>query len=134
MASKERGDEMKALIWTVAGVLAALWTGASALVAALLDWTGAALQQAAPSGAAAAAGAAPLPAWLAGWVDPAAWAALAHNAQAALDAGRAALPYLGSAAGWLEPLVWLLWGLGIATLLVLGAGSHWLLARRPAAG
>lgn len=125
---------MKWLVWTVAGVLAALWTGASALVAAVVDWTASALQQAGPDATAAGAAApAALPGWLAGWVDPVAWAELTRNAQAAFETARAALPYVGSATGWLEPLVWALWALGMVALLALSAGSHWLLARRPAA-
>jgi hypothetical protein len=40
------------------------------------------------------------------------------------------LPALGSVLGWLVPAVWVFWGLGLALLLALAAGGHWLIGRR----
>lgn len=120
---------MKTLIWTIAGVLAALWTGASALLALLADGVGSMLKQAGAAAAPAAPPTPDLPAWLAGWVDPAAWAALAQSFHSALGMAQAALPAVGTAAGALGMLVWLLWGFGMAALLALATGSHWLAGR-----
>jgi hypothetical protein len=108
---------MKWIIWTIAGVLAALWTGALALLAGVVDWAGGALQQ-----AGSVAPPAELPAWLARWVDADTWAAIVQAAQETLDA---VLPAAATATGWLEPLVWIFWGFGMAALLVVAAGSHW---------
>ncbi len=124
---------MKAIIWTAGGLLALSWTGAMALLALMVGWVGTALQQAGAAGATAAAQPPAMPAWLAGWVDPAAWTAAAQWARGALEASQSVLPYFGTAASWLEPLVWLLWGAGLAALLALAAGAHWMAARRAAA-
>ena len=121
---------MKWIIWAVGGVLAAIWTGAMALVALAIDWTGQALQQAGSTPAAALPLPADLPGWFARWIDPAGMAAIGQAVQQALDGVQAMLPAIGTATGWLEPLVWILWGFGMIALLTAAAGSHWLVARR----
>lgn len=118
---------MKCVIWTVGGVLLALWTGAVATLGLVVDWAVNSLQQA---GAAAQPLPADLPGWLGGWVDPAGWAAISQAIQQALQGVQAVLPAVGTAAGWLEPLVWIVWGLGVAALLTVAAGSHWLAGMR----
>jgi hypothetical protein len=123
---------MKSLVWTIGGLLAAVWTGTFALAALLVEGVATALQQAGPAAATAASGPPALPSWLAGWVEPASWAAVAQGAQQALAAVQSVLPAVGTATGWLEPLIWVLWGFGLLALLAAAAGSHWLLARRPA--
>lgn len=124
---------MKWIIWTVGGVLAALWTGALALTAAVVDWTAQALHQAG-SGATPVASLPPeLPAWLSAWMEPGTWATEVQTIQRTLQALQSVLPAAGIVAGWLEPLVWALWGLGMLALLVVAAGSHWWVARRGAA-
>lgn len=37
----------------------------------------------------------------------------------------------GAAANWLVPLVWVLWGLGLAAMLLLAGGAHFLMSRLP---
>ncbi|MGL4190882.1 MAG: hypothetical protein ACRCTM_18640 [Sphaerotilus sulfidivorans] len=118
---------MKWIIWTIVGVLAAMWTGTLATVALVADWTGSALQQAAPSAPQLPSD---LPGWLAGWVDPAGWAAIAQATQQALQVVQSMLPAVGTATGWLEPLAWIVWGLGMVALVTVAVGSHWLVSRR----
>lgn len=121
---------MKWIIWTMGGVVAVVWTGALALTAWLVDWTGEALVRAGTSGTPAPAMPAELPALLAGWIDPAGWTAIVQTLQQGLGAAQSMLPAVGTAAGWLEPVVWVLWGLGLIAVLALAAGSHWLFAGR----
>jgi hypothetical protein len=118
---------MKWIIWTIVAVLAVVWTGTLATVALVADWTGSALQQAAPSAQQLPAD---LPGWLAGWVDPAGWAGVVHATQQALQLVQSTLPAVGTATGWLEPLAWIVWGIGMVALLMVAVGSHWLVGRR----
>jgi hypothetical protein len=121
---------MKWIVWTIGGLLAALWTGALALAVLAVDWMGGALQRVGSAGAPAPSLPAELPAWLTGWFEPASWAFVVQASQEALGAVQSVLPAVGTATGWLEPLVWVLWALGMIALLVVAAGSHWLVGRR----
>jgi hypothetical protein len=121
---------MKILLWTVFVLCALFWTGGAWALAALTGWAA----QWLASGAAVDVGAVvaqwPVPAWLGLWVDLA-WLTAAQ--QAVVDALawlRGAWPQVGAAVGWLVPAVWLLWGLGLAGLLVLTGGLHLLVGRR----
>ena len=107
---------MKWVVWTIGGVLAALWTGGLALVAQVADWAGGALTRAGQ----AVVVAQPLP-------DLPAW--LGDAARQALQLVHSMLPAVGTATGWLEPLVWIVWGVGMVALLALAAGCHWLVGR-----
>ena len=73
--------------------------------------------------------AAAIPAWLAAWVDPTGWAALQQAVAGTLTTVSASLPMLGTAVGWLVPVVWIVWGLGLAVMLMLAALAHWLIGR-----
>jgi hypothetical protein len=121
---------MKWIICTLGGLLAALWTGALALVVLVVDWMGGALQRAGTVRAPALSLPAELPAWLTGWFEPASWAIVVQTIQQALGAVQSVLPAVAGATGWLEPLLWVLWALGMIAILVVAAGSHWLLAGR----
>ena len=124
---------MQWIIWTIGGVLAALWTGALALAAAAVDWTARALRQAGAGEMTTPAPPPELPAWLSTWIEPTTWTAVVQAVHQTLQALQSALPVVGTVAAWLEPLVWALWGLGMLALLAIAAGSHWWLARRGAA-
>jgi hypothetical protein len=117
---------MKWMIWTICGVLAALWTGVAAVAALAVGWMGGALQRAGATGVALPLPA-ELPAWLTGWLEPASWSLVLHNIVEALGALQGLLPTVGAATGWFEPLMWVLWGLGMIALLVVATGLHWLL-------
>lgn len=76
----------------------------------------------------------PLPEGLPLWLDPVMIQALQQYALLSLEALRDAMPYMGMIMGWLVPMLWAVWGLGLACLLVLAVGAHWLTARQaPAA-
>lgn len=120
---------MKIALWITFAVLALMWTGTAALMAQLVQWSAAGLAAGAPDPAAAVAAVAAMPAWLAPWVDPAAWAAAQQSVHGVLHASMATLPVIGTAVGWLVPLVWLFWGLGLLVMLVLAGLGHWLIGR-----
>lgn len=120
---------MKALVWGVFVVLAALWSGlvaiGGAVLSALAQWLGSGQA----GDLASAAAQIPVPAWLALWVDVEWWMAV----QSALVDGVAVLgawlPSLGAVAAWLVPLAWVVWALGLLALLVVAGLAHWGLAR-----
>ena len=125
---------MKILIWAVFGVLAVLWTLGALIVVELVQWSA----QVIASGAAVELGRSaaqwPAPAWLASWLDPVTIKAAQQGMQAGFEAFRSALPWVGSAVGWLVPLVWISWGIGVALLLAMTGGAHWLASNWPASG
>lgn len=120
---------MKIVLWVVCLLLLGFWTGGTLLLTELTEWG---VQQLA-SGEAAAAGEAvarwPVPGWMSAWVDTT-WIQAAQNGLTwALHAFDDAVPLVGSAVGWIVPLIWMLWGLGVALLLVLAGGTHLLIGR-----
>lgn len=120
---------MKTLIWALAGLLALVWTGLSALVAAVLGWAGGALGGVESVADSPGPLLASLPARLAGWIDPAVWAALSDTVMQWLPAAQSMLPLLGGLTNALEPLVWIIWAIGLAGLLALSAFAAWLVAK-----
>ena len=127
---------MKIVLWSIVAVLALLWTGSAAALSELVRWAGQAIaaQGAPPLGT--IAGSLQLPAWLRGWIDPAAWSAAQQAVADVLNALAASMPAVGTLVGWLVPAVWVLWGLGIVVLIGVGLLGAWLVRRldqRPAA-
>ena len=120
---------MKTLIWAVAGLLALVWTGLSALVAAALAWAGDAMDGAGGGALGGVESLATMPAWLAGWIDPAAWAAVADAVMHGLQGAQSVLPLLGGLTSGLVALVWIVWAIGLAGLLGLSALVTWAVAR-----
>jgi hypothetical protein len=119
---------MRLLVWTVAAVLALLWTGGAALLASLVQL--AVHGVAAGAGVSLPAAADPaLPRWLAGWIDPAWWQAALQSASSAWAAASAWAPALSTAIGWLEPAIWAAWAAGIVALLALAGLATWLVGR-----
>lgn len=123
---------MTLLIWTVFALLALLWTGGAWAGAAIVQWSAELMAsgQAVDLGRAVAAW--PLPAWAAAFVD----ITLVHAALDAivwsLESLQAVAPWAATAVGWLVPVVWGGWALGLALMLALAGGLHWL-TRRTAA-
>lgn len=124
---------MKAWIWGVTALLAAIWTGLAWGTAEALAWAAQAVNtgEAADWGRTAAQW--PVPDWLAIWVDP----ALLRWGQEAITWLVDVMPSSGAmaqqAVGWIVGLVWLGWGLGLVVLLAVAGVVHWLVgrARRP---
>jgi hypothetical protein len=120
---------MKIILWAAFGVLAVLWTLGALIAVELVQWGA----QVIASGAAVELGRSaaqwPAPAWLALWLDPAAIKAAQEALLTGFEAFRSALPWLGSAVSWLAPMVWIAWGIGVALLLAMAGGAHWLASR-----
>lgn len=115
-----------ALSWFVVASLIALWSLSAWAVHAVAAWTIA--SAGALSGAASAAGAITLPAWLSPWVPPEAlkWASdMVTGLGPLIDRLLQAAPGL---ADGLAVAAWAVWGMGSVLLLLLGAGLHLLIA------
>lgn len=121
--------------WAFFALLALAWTAGALLAAELSRWAAGALASGDVLQAGRELANTPVPEWLAIWVDPGFVRLLQSGVLWMLEHGQAALPFMGTAAGWLVPLVWVAWGLGIALILALAVGAHWLIRRflrRPA--
>ena len=120
---------MKIFIWAASGVVAVLWTLGALIVVELVQWGA----QVIASGAATELGRSaeqwPAPAWLALWLDPVVIKPAQEGLLTGFEAFRSALPWVGSTLGWLVPLVWISWGIGVALLLAMAGGAHWLASR-----
>ncbi|MDZ7591560.1 MAG: hypothetical protein U5L05_12980 [Rubrivivax sp.] len=119
-----------ALSWFVVVALLALWSLAAWALHAAAVWTvsNAGALSGAVSGAAAGVGALALPDWLAPWVPPQlvqAVTQLTAGLGPMVDSLLQAAPAL---AGGLTVATWVIWGIGSALLLLMGAGLHLLIA------
>ena len=115
-----------ALSWFFVVVLLALWSLAAWALHAFAVWT--VSNTGALSGAASGASTMALPDWLAPWVPPevAQWASQMMAGLAPfIDSLLQAAPAL---AGGVTVATWVVWGIGSALLLMLGAGMHLLIA------
>lgn len=122
------------LSWFIIVVLLALWSMAALALHAVLTWT--VSNAGALSGSASGSGAFALPDWLASWVPPElvqAVTQLMAGLEPVVDTLLQGVPAL---AGGLTVATWVLWGVGSALLILLGAGLHLIIAmwRRHAGG
>jgi len=111
-----------ALSWFFVAALLALWSLAAWALHAVAVWM--VSNAGALTSAASGAGAIAVPEWLAPWVPPevAQWASQLMGALAPLvDSLLEAAPAL---AGGLTVATWVIWGIGSALLVLLGAGLH----------
>lgn len=120
---------MRFLVWSIFVVLAALWTGASALLAAGLQWAAAALAGGTAADLAAALGNWQLPNWLMAWMDLGWLTSVQAVVVQLVDKLQAWWPNIGQAVAWLVPMVWLGWGLVLFLLLLLAVLAHVLVGR-----
>jgi hypothetical protein len=114
------------LSWFFVIALLALWSLAAWGLHAVTVWT--VSNAGALSGAASGASTMALPDWLAPWVPPevAQWASqLMAGLAPFIDSLLQAAPAL---AGGLTVATWVIWGIGSALLVLLGAGLHLLIA------
>lgn len=112
--------------WFIVFSLLALWSLASWALHAIGVWT--VSSAGALSGAASGVGAIGLPEWLAPWVPQALLqplTALLSGLEPVVSSLVQALPAL---AGGVTVVSWVVWGIGAALLLLLGAGLHLLIA------
>lgn len=114
------------LTWFFIIALLALWSLTAWALHALAVWT--VSSAGALSGAASGAGTLALPDWLAPWVPPElvqAVASLVTGFGPVVDGLLQTAPAL---AGGLTVATWVIWGIGSALLVLLGAGLHLLIA------
>ncbi len=115
-----------ALSWFFVASLVALWSLLAWVLHGLAVWT--VSNAGTVSGVASEAAAITLPEWLAPWVSPdiAPWVGeLLAGLGPWIDGLLQAAPAL---VGGLTVVTWVVWGLGTALLLLLGAGLHGLIA------
>lgn len=121
---------MKILVWVTVVVLGLLWTAAAALGASLVGWGAGVLASGNATEWMRLAAQWPVPGWLAWWgVDPAAVKALQEAMLWSLQGLQHAWPWVAEAFRWLVPVVWLVWGLGLALMVVLGVLVHIVVGR-----
>jgi hypothetical protein len=127
---------LKFIVWGTFALLAALWTGAAALLAQLVQWSAQHLGAINGTAIDIAGASAALPAWLSPWVDAAAWAEMQQWVVAVSTSAAALAPSLGEIAGWLVPVIWVVWVVGMLLLLGLTVLLALLLRRfqQPPAG
>ncbi len=115
-----------AVSWFIVIALLALWSLAAWALNAMAVWT--VSNAGALTGAASGAGAVTVPDWPAPWVPPqiAQWASqLLAGLGPLVDSLLQAAPAL---AGGVTIATWVIWGVGSALLVLLGAGLHLLIA------
>lgn len=120
---------MKAVIWIVFGVIAALWTGAALAAAGVTEWVAAQIASGAAVDLAGVAVQWPVPAWLLPWLDVATVQAVQQSVVALLEGLRDSWPNIGALIGWLVPVIWVTWALGLVAMLLLAGAGHWLAGR-----
>lgn len=128
---------MKILVWGLAALLAAGWTGLVWFTQQITGWLLGQLDAGALQGAGGAVAqlpVPPLPEWLAPWIDTAWLPDLQAWASTALGWLGAVLPAGDTLMAWIGPLLWIGWGMGMLVLLALAALLHLLIGRGPALG
>ena len=118
---------MKVLIWSVAALLAAVWTGMVALTVQLSDWLLHAVAAAPLPGS--SPGPLPLPEWLTPWANAEWLAALQVVWMNGAQWLTQLVPGAGGLMAWITPLLWTGWALGLLPLLALALFLHWLVSR-----
>lgn len=112
--------------WFVVLSLLALWSLATWALHAIGVWT--VSSAGALSGAASGVGAIGLPEWLAPWVPQELWQVLTALLSGLEPVVSSVLQVMPALAGGVTLVSWVVWGIGSALLLLLGAGLHLLIA------
>lgn len=121
---------MKKIVWITFAALAAIWTGMVAVALQLMDWMLAMIGNAQLPGGAEGMAVSPELAWLAPWLGPQAMQSLQDGILATVQGFNAIIPAAAGLGSWIAVLVWIIWGLGIAALLIVAFLLHKLAARR----
>lgn len=120
---------MRALIWSVFGVLTALWTAVAWLTAAAVGWLAGTAGSAQGVELGALVSQIPVPPWLSYWIDPATLRLAFESLAWTLNAIGDLAPWIAGAVGWLVPVVWVVWAFGALLMLALAGGLHLLVGR-----
>ena len=115
-----------AISWFVVVALLALWSLAAWALQAVGVWT--VTHAGALSGAASGVGAIALPDWLAPWVPQEVSQSLTVLLAGLGPVVESVLQAAPALAGGVTLAAWVVWGIGSALLLLLGAGLHLLIA------
>lgn len=110
---------MKIIIWSAFVLLALLWTAGAALVAQLTEWSLGILASGTVPDLLGAVAQAPIPPWLAPWLDLAGWRELLQGFTALMQSISAVMPTADQSLAWLVPFIWVVWGLGMVALVLL---------------
>lgn len=122
---------MKKIIWLTFAVLAAMFTGFVMIALQLTGWalaTVSSLQMPEVVNN-ASQWTMPLPSWAAPWIDTAWLQTMKTMLISTVQGLHDILPAASSLDGWISALVWIGWGFGMAALLALALGMHWLAGR-----
>ena len=123
---------MKKIVWITFAALAALWTGLVTVALQLMHWVLAAIGAVQLPPGSSGVATAPELAWLAPWLGPQAMQSLQEGVLASVQGFNAILPAAAGLGSWIAVLVWIVWGLGMAGLLILALVLHKLAGRRQA--
>jgi len=110
---------VRKIIWAGFVFLALLWTGAVALFVELVEWSARAL--ASGDGGATLTDSiarAPIPDWLAPWVDLAGWQEWLQAVTQTLEWVSGIAPAAGHSLAWAVPVIWVIWAFGLLGMLV----------------
>jgi len=121
---------MKLALWSVFVLFVLLWTGLIGLAEQLTEWLLVSTATGQVGDLTSQALEWPVPAWLSPWVDTAWTQAVQDSAIGLVQWLGQVLPSASSLMGWVSALMWALWALGVAFLLALAVGGHWMLQRR----
>jgi hypothetical protein len=121
---------MKLALWSVFVLFVLLWTGLIGLAEQLTEWLLVSTATGQVGDLTSQALQWPAPAWLSPWVDTAWIKAAQDSALRLVQWLGQVLPSASSLMGWVSALMWALWALGVAFLLALAVGGHWMLQRR----
>ncbi len=116
-----------AFSWFVVVALLALWSLAAWALNAVTVWT--ISNAGAFAGAASGVGTIPLPDWLAPWVTPEMTQSVSQMLTGLGPMVHSLLQATPVLAAGVTVVTWVVWGIGSALLLMLGAAMHMLIAR-----
>ncbi|MBP6851288.1 MAG: hypothetical protein KA164_06780 [Rhodoferax sp.] len=122
---------MKALVWGIVALLAVLWSVGIAVLASVSGWLARSADQVA--GSVKDLAGLTLPPWVEVWLNPTWREALVAFAIWSQEALAWVAPWIGPLLEWVAPLLWVFWAIGMVVLVLLAAGSQFLIGRmRPA--
>lgn len=117
---------MKLLVWGIVALLALFWTGLAMLSISIGDWAFSMLGQSDEL----AKHVVTLPVWVQPWVNPEFLSGLQATLVSWIEFLSQILPS-GPTLGWIfSALVWVVWGIGMAVLLMFAVAGHVLFKTR----